>query len=774
MKNRLFLAIVIFAVLFSSPIQPRQHLESQDKFRQLNELLPTPNNYRTASGAPGHQYWQQKADYKINVSLDEKHQCIHGSEEITYTNNSPDTLHYLWIQLDQNRYEKNSFDLVTQPPLDFADRPLFFDVNTELYRRSFEGGFYIISVTDHKGQPLKHTIVKTMMRIDLTTPLPPKSNTVLNIAWKYNVIDASKVWVRSGFEYFEGEDNYLFAIAQFYPRMAAYTDRHGWQNKQFLGRGEFTLEFGDFEVSIQVPADHIVAATGELQNPDEILSKKQKERLKKARTAKKPVFIVTPKEAQKTSKKKALGKGISSTRTWVFHAKNVRDFAFASSRKFIWDAMGTPGDGHTVLAMSFYPEEGRPLWEKFATHAVAHTIEQYSKYTFPYPYPTAISVNGPPRIDGMEYPMICFLMPRPEKDKTYSLKQKWDTIGINIHEVGHNFFPMIVNSDERNWSWMDEGLNTFLQYLATQHWEKEYSIEVGESLDAIDYMKSEDQRPIMTNPSSIPLLQHYDNAYIKAAAALNVLRETVLGRELFDFSFKEYARRWKFKRPTPADFFRTMEDASGADLDWFWRGWFYTTDHTDIAIKSLKRFDIDTLNPDKEFPITRKKHQTETMTLSKKRSVGNHLRTDDHPELKDIYSKKDQFTVTDIDRKYYQIQMDSLSKSERALLNSKNHFFILEFENPGGLVMPIILDILYVDGTHEELRIPAEIWRYNHNEVGKLIIREKKIKAIALDPHLETGDVNRKNNYWPRREEVIRFKMDTEPKEPNLMQKLKK
>ncbi|MCA9713835.1 MAG: M1 family metallopeptidase, partial [Myxococcales bacterium] len=536
----------------------------RDPFRQLEELLPTPTATRAASGAPGARYWQQRADYSIKVELDERAHRIRGRERITYANNSPDELAYLWLQLDANIFRPDSDAARTQPAPPM-DQMSFESLEQLLARERFDGGVRIQRVAA-RGEALPYTIVKTMMRVELPRPLKPGKRLALDIDWSYAINDSAKVGGRTGYERFD-DGNDIFEIAQWFPRMVAYSDATGWQHKQFLGRGEFTLELGDYDVEITAPADHVVAATGELQNPRQVLSADQRARLERARRSNKPVFIVTPKEARAAERTRA---GAKRTKTWRFKAEDVRDFAFASSRKFIWDAMATrvPGRAGPVLAMSLYPNEAEPLWSRYSTRAVAHTLTVYSRHTFPYPYPVAISVNGP--VGGMEYPMICFNGPRPEDDGTYTERTKYGLISVVIHEVGHNFFPMIVNSDERQWTWMDEGLNTFLQFLAEQAWEPDYPSRRGEPRDIVGYMTSANQVPVMTNSES--LLQFGNNAYAKPATALNILRETVLGRELFDYAFRVYARRWRFRRPMPADFFRTMEDASGVDLDWFWRG----------------------------------------------------------------------------------------------------------------------------------------------------------------------------------------------------------
>ncbi len=760
MLNRLCLLLVI-ALLCSPAIFAQSKTNSSDKFKQLGELLPTPNDYRSASGAPGARYWQQRADYSIDVELDDANQRIIGKETITYRNLSPDTLTYLWLQLDQNIWSKDSDTYKTQTAPSFDEIP--FRTVENLVKRNFDGGYKITAVRDARNTALPYTIVKTMMRIDLRAPLSPGEAVVFSVDWNYNINDQRKIGGRTGYEFFKADGNYIYEIAHWFPRMAAYNDVSGWQHKQFLGSGEFTLEFGNYRVRITVPDDHIVASTGVLQNPLEVLTRAQRDRLEQAKTAKEPVLIVTQEEAKANESSKPRGK-----KTWTFHADNVRDFAFASSRKFIWDAQLHDVNGNRVMAMSFYPKEGNPLWGQYSTHAIMHTLNVYSRYTFTYPYPVAISVNGP--VGGMEYPMICFNGPRPEPDGTYSAGTKHGLISVVIHEVGHNFFPMIVNSDERDWTWMDEGLNTFLQYLSEQEWQENYPSRRGEPRNITEYMASDNQVPIMTQSDSV--LQFGNNAYGKPATALNILRETVLGRELFDYAFKEYARRWKFKRPMPADFFRTMEDASGVDLDWFWRGWFYTTDHTDISIERVRLYTTDTRNPEIEREAARREDAAQPETLSEQRNKSLPKRIDQFPSLRDFYNTYDEFKVTARQREEFQEYLQTLTEEERALLTNGINFYVVELKNIGGLVMPVILLIEYADGTKEEMRIPAEIWRYDNFNVSKVIATNKEIKSIALDPHLETADVDMENNFFPRRPVKSKFQIFKEQKERNPMQEL--
>ncbi|MEW4488733.1 M1 family metallopeptidase [Thalassoglobus sp. JC818] len=755
-------ALLLFVLTSNCESQVTNRKYNQvDSFRQLDEVLPTPTETRLGSGAPGPEYWQQRANYIIDVQLDDEKKTITGAEEVTYYNYSPHPLSYLWMQLDANIFSPDSDASLS------ATAPALNRLSTEALQRirareTFDGTMTITELVDAQGQELDHHIVKTMMRIDLPQPLAPKESVTFVVRWNYEMNNSDLIGGRTGYEFFEKDQNNIYEVAHWYPRLVAYTDYTGWQHKQFLGRGEFTLELGDFLIRITVPDDHVVAASGVLQNSADVLTEKQRERLEKAKTAKSPVFIVTPDEAKENEKSKPEGQ-----KTWIFKADNVRDVAFASSRKFIWDAMHHSVDGHSVMAMSYYPNEAEPLWSKYSTQSIIHTLDVYSRYTFSYPYPVAISVNGP--VYGMEYPMICFNGPRPEEDGTYSERTKYGLISVIIHEVGHNYFPMIVNSDERQWTWMDEGINTFLQYLTEQEWEDDYPSRRGVPELIVPYMRSHNQVPIMTNSESI--LEFGSNAYAKPATALTILRETVLGRELFDFAFKEYAQRWKFKRPTPSDFFRTMEDASGVDLDWFWRGWFYTTDHTDIAITDVHLFTLESPDPDVTKPLKQKERDEKPESISDQRNKDLPKRADRYPILKDFYNDFDDLDITEADRKAYQRFLNSLDDDERELLEERRNFYVFDFENLGGLVMPILLKIEFEDESSQELRIPAEIWRRNNQRVSKMFITDKTIESITIDPQLETADTDTDNNYWPRRIRKSRFQLFKESKSKNPMQK---
>ena len=773
-KQFITIAVLSFAAIGSANAAINQTKgDFEDKFRQLDESLPTPNVYRNAAGEPGHEYWQQQVDYKIKATLDEKNRRIEASQDITYHNNSPDTLKYLWVQLDQNKFRNDSMSAMTTtfggignrgPATSSASssKPAQLSLGA-LRRQQFTAdnvlGYNIQSVKDKKGKSLKHTIVGTNMRIDLPEHLKPDNKVEFSIDFDFNIVEEDAVSARSGYEHFPDDKreggNDIFLLAQWFPRLHAYTDYEAWTNKEFIGRGEFTLEFGNYDVELTVPADHIVSSTGALQNPKSVLTSTQRKRLKEAEKADRIVFVITEEEALENEKE-----GTDKSKTWKFSAKNVRDFAWASSRKFMWDARGHQQGGNDqplVMAMSFYPKEGGDLWKKYSTEAVIQTLEVYSRFSFDYPYPVAQSVNGP--VGGMEYPMITFNGPRTELQddgsRTYSQAEKRFLIGVVIHEVGHIYFPMIVNSDERQWTWMDEGLNSFLDGIAGREWDPTVPWGV-EPRDIVSYMKSTHQVPIMTQSDSI--LRLGPNAYTKPAAALNILRETILGRELFDFAFKEYAQRWKYKRPTPSDFFRTMEEASGVDLDWFWRGWFYSTDHVDISLDKISKLRLDTKNPDIDFNRLRLEEFDKPMSLTDERNkaAGQELWVERFSDITDFYDENDRFTVTNKERNKYNKFLNDLKPWEKAAferaVKEDQNYYVLEFSNKGGLVMPIILELTFADGSTENQYIPAEIWRRTPKAVNKMIITEKdkELVSVTVDPRWETADVDVHNNHYPR------------------------
>ncbi|MFN4885395.1 MAG: M1 family aminopeptidase [Bacteroidota bacterium] len=749
--NRIILVCALALVHFSAFAQPQVNAWN-DKFRQLGpDELASPNTYRTASGAPGAEYWQQQVDYKMNLILDDENQKLFGEEVITYHNNSPDVLVYLWIQLDQNIMAKNSTSSQIEQ-MKITNQMQTNDlIDLEPW---FDGGFKLTKVVDAANKPLSYVVNQTMMRIDLPQAIQPGQTYSFQIHWNYNINDRMRLGGRSGYEYFEKDQNYLYTIAQFYPRLAAYMDYSGWQHKQFLGSGEFTLDFGNYEVNLTVPSDHVVAASGVIQNPKDVLTAEQLKRFNQAKTSNSPVIICTQAEAIEREKNK-----LKTTKTWKFKAENVRDFAFASSRKFIWDAQMVDINGKKPLAMSFYPKEGNPLWEQYSTRVVAHTLRSYSAHTIDYPYPVAISVHA--KWIGMEYPMICFNGGRPEEDGTYSENTKNGMLSVIIHEVGHNFFPMIINSDERQWTWMDEGLNTFCEYLAEKEWDQEFPARRGPARNIVDYMKGDKTKmsPIMTNSESI--YQFGNNAYGKPATGLNILRETIMGRELFDYAFKEYCRRWAFRHPTPEDFFRTMEDASAVDLDWFWRGWFYTTEHCDMALKSVKEFTLNTQDPELMMSLLKKTNEGQPADISimRDKAAGIVPVVEQDPATRDKYNDDNPYLVTDEMKKKYEEFKKSLTPEEQKLLNEPNYFYEVQVENLGGLLMPLIFEFTFADGSKSDVKIPAEIWKMNEPIVSKVFRFHQPVKTVTLDPYLETADVELNNNNWPTKPVPSQFEL---------------
>lgn len=734
------ICLLLSSVITSAQINTEKQKGHEDtnKFRQMYDLMATPNMYRTASGAPGPEYYQQKADYKMDIELDDKNARLDGVETITYHNNAKESLDYLWLQLDQNRRNKNS--VTKKNGSSYMDDAISTQgFSTKYLEEPVERGFNILSVTDEKGKPLSYTINETMMRINLVEPLQHGSKMVFTIKWWYNINNYMIEGGRSGYEHFEKDGNNLYVLAQFFPRMAVYNDVEGWQNMQFWGSGEFALAFGDYEVNVTVPADHIMNATGVLLNKEQVFTPTQLKRWALAeKSFDNPVIIVTQQEAEKAEKGNS-----NQKKTWKWKAENVRDFGISTSRKFIFDAMAVKMGDRTVMAESMYPKEGNPLWEQYSTRAVAHTLKSYSSYTFDYPYPKAVSVNA--QDQGMEYPMICWNFGRPETDGTYSDQTKYGMIGVIIHEVGHNYFPMIVNSDERQWTWMDEGLNTFLQYLAENTFQKDFPSRRGPARLIVPYMKGDQQglEPIMTNSESIS--QFGNNAYGKPATALNILRETVMGPELFDYAFKTYANRWKFKHPTPEDFFRTMEDASAVDLDWFWRGWFYTTDYVDMGIAEVKQFAVTDAKPEGlevEKPSRRRRYNlTGPMVFATEINAANNAKPVNVKEIKTL-------------KEYLEA---NFTKKEIAALKNPKYFYQVTFNKPGGLVMPLIVDLVFEDGTVEKHRFPAQIWVRNDNEATKTFATEKRISKIVVDAQLETADIDVTNNTWPKESVPSKF-----------------
>jgi hypothetical protein len=777
MKKILVLAIALTHLGIAQNIQNNPGSNHGNKFEQLGTTLTTPNEYRTASGAPGNKYWQQKADYEIEATLDEKNLTLNGVEWVTYTNNSPDKLDYLWLQLDENQHDPNADANY------FDENKIGGEIATEatakglMLKERLEGlGEKILEVSDELGKPLKYTINQTMMRIDLPKTLNAGAKVKFKVKWKYKLSNRMETGGRGGYEYFPEDGNHIFTMTQWYPRLCVYSDFQGWQNKQFTGRGEFALAFGNFKVKMTVPADHVVCSTGEGQNYQQILSPAQLQRWQSAQTSNDVIEIVTLDEAKNAEKNNSTG-----TKTWIFKADSVRDFAWGSSRKFVWDAMPAFVGKHKTMCMSFYAKEAYPLYRKYSTKAVAHTIKTYSKYTINYPYPIAQSVEA---ANGMEYPMISFNFGRTEKDGTYTEASKNGMLLVIIHEVGHNFFPMIINSDERQWSWLDEGLNTFVQFLTEQEFDNDFNSQRGPAHKIVDYMKlpKNQLEPIMTNSENI--IHFGPNAYAKPATALNILRETIMGRELFDFAFKTYCTRWAFKHPTPADFFRSMEDASAVDLDWFWRSWFYDIEPVDISLDTVRAFTFVNGQklPMKMDTLTSYPRMKDFQHISKirNRESGMKFLVDVDTTLRDFYYyyKGETAITKEIKNRYesYELMPDSAFSKMK-----DKYVYELKFTNKGGAVMPLIIQWNFSDGSSEIDRINAYVWRKNEKEVTKTFMKGKKVASIMLDPYRETADINEGNNSWnikaePSKLEVFKTKAAIRGQSTgqNPMQKAKK
>ncbi|RFZ85029.1 M1 family peptidase [Mucilaginibacter terrenus] len=773
--KRIFTALLFTAAtsgaVWAQDIQNNPGSNHGNKFEQLGTILPTSNEQRTASGAPGVKYWQQRADYNIKAELDEKNLQLKGSETITYFNNSPDHLDYIWLQLDENEHStlnnsnyQSSSGMPRTSTIQNIDR-------VEGRNGTADNGLgdMITKLTDATGKKLSYTINKTMMRIDLPTPLKPGAQFIFNIDWTYKITDRMTVGGRGGYEYFPEDGNYLFTMTQWYPRLCVYSDFQGWQNHQFTGRGEFALTFGNFRVQLTVPADHVIGATGECVNYSAVLSADKLARYNKAKTSTVPVEIVTLADAKKAEKAPSTAK-----KTWVFQANNVRDFAWGSSRKFVWDGMNQNVAGKNVMCMSYYGKEAYNLYSKYSTRLVAHTIKSYSKFSINYPYPVAQSVEAS---NGMEYPMICFNYGRTEKDGTYSEATKNGMIGVIIHEVGHNFFPMIINSDERQWTWMDEGLNSFVEYLTEELWDNKFPSKKGAAYTIVDYMKlnKNELEPVMTNSENI--VRFGPNAYSKPATALNILRESIMGRKLFDHAFREYAKRWEFKHPTPADLFRTMEDASGEDLDWFWRGWFYGTDPVDISLDSVKvaRGDLkdeykaqgggNRMAPRVAAPAVNSFEDISKVRNREDKTIK--FQTDIDTATHDFYWKYDRGMASVDTAKFNSLvkaqtpstfATEPMTAEDKAKYGSK-WFYELTFTNKGGLVMPIIVEFTFKDGTKMIDRMPAQVWRLNEKTVTKFYIQDKEVTSIKLDPMRETADIDESNNYWGKLPEPTKFQL---------------
>ncbi len=732
MKQILTLVFSIILTFYSHS----QNQPWQGKFEPIDRMIDPPNSFRAASGAPGKDYWQQRANYKINVVLDENNNTINGDEMITYFNNSPDNLSYLWIQLEQNVNKKGSEDFGS------VNNNITEGMNTrqmQFLTRAidFPAGYTIKFIKDENGNAIKSLVNNTMMKVILNEPLKSGESLSFSIGWSYPITDRSMFLLsREGYEYFPEDNNTVYLIAHWFPRMAVYNDTEGWQNQQFNRLGEFALEFGNYEVNITVPEDHIIASTGELQNPSEVLSKTEMKRLEEAKKSfDKPVLIVTKEEAEANEKEKS-----TKLKTWKFKALNVRDFSFASSRKFIWDAQAVKFSDHNTMAMSFFPKEGLPVWQEESTKAVVNALQVYSESTFEYPYPVAISVNT--SNIGMEFPMISFNGGRPVNGKM-SDGAKQGMIGTIVHEVGHNWFPMIISSDERKWMWMDEGLNTFIHQRTIAERYPDFISATPKNV--VPFMSGDKSimRPIMTTSDNELFSQFGANFYLKPTVGLQMLRNSIVGKELFDQAFKEYCNRWKYKHPNPADLFRTLEDATAVDLDWFFKGWFFTTDNVDMELSDVKWFKVyeESLNIEDQ-------NKNVKMKIEGENSGG---------KVKDFSSGPEVITmIPTSDQAYGQFLSRLDEPALRKQVSGKN-IYELTIKNVGGLVMPVTIEWIFKDGSSETDKLPAEIWRLNEYEIKKTFLKDKEVTQVNLDPNFEFADTDMNNNTFPKKEEQSDF-----------------
>lgn len=534
------------------------------------------NTFRLASGAPGPAYWQNRADYQIEDTLYSESKTISGKVVITYTNNSPDTLHYLWLQLDQNQLKKGSIGLLTNG---YSDGTF-----------PFQGGMKVYSVEIFKGgkyYPANHIISDTRMQIRLIDPLEPGGKK-LTFVIRYSFPIPPQGLGRSG--WMTSQKGIIYEVAQWYPRMEVYDDVNGWNSLPFLGAGEFYLDYGNFDYRITVPWDQIVAGSGELINEKDVLTEEEISRLERARRSDKAVYIISKDEVGNPDTR-PVSKGMV---TWHFRMKNSRDVSWACSNAFVWDAarINLPS-GRKSIAMSLYPIESASdsAWGR-STEYLKGSVEIYSRRWFEYPYPTAVNVAGP--VGGMEYPGIIFCSWKANGKVLF---------GITTHEIGHNWFPMIVGSNERANAWMDEGFNTFINIYSTEEFnggeyapKRDNEFDPGgknPARDIVPYLASSESQPIVSYADGIPPQYVHTLEYYKTALGLYMLREIVLGHNRFDYAFRTYINRWAYKHPTPIDFFRTMNDASGENLNWFWKGWFVKNWKLDQAVDSVRYVDGD-------------------------------------------------------------------------------------------------------------------------------------------------------------------------------------
>jgi len=653
-----------------APAPVRAQVEDTSRFRPLT--LPTPNQYRSAGGQPGPAYWQNRASYAIEATLDTARNEIRGTARILYENHSPDALDFLWLQVEQNLFAPGSINALTSPP------PLIFgEISFAMANTGFQGGLTIDRILV-AGREVPHYLWDTMLRLDLPSPLRTGESVTIDVAWHFTVPvnGAGRM----------GRDGPLYEIGQWYPRLAVYDDVHGWNTMPYIGAGEFYLEYGDYDVRLTVPAGFVVACTGTLENPDVVLTATQRERLARARSGGAPVAVIAAGEAGDAARTRPTTAGAL---TWHFRADDVRDVAWATAPNLRWDAVAWNG----ILIQALY-RSSATLWAAEAIRMAEHAIRFFSEQWAPYPYPQATTVEGP--ISGMEYPMITFVPADTSRGSLY-----W----VLMHEFGHEWYPMLVGSDERRHPWMDEGFNTFVDlypfadyFRGTRTQDSlATSLLTGYALNATPGQ----EQPVSSHPSEVRSL--FYTAYQKPALMMKLLREEVLGPEAFDRAFREYTRRWSFRHPQPADFFRTMENLSGRNLDWFWRGWIYTTARLDQAVDSVLAAAPAPGRTD--APARGRPEATPAGAPSLRRADGS----------------------------------QPVGGQVRIVLANRRE-----------MVMPAELKLYFDDGSSETRRLPVEIWLVGSRHALTVDTGPRRLVALELDPRHVYPDVDQRNNRWGR------------------------
>lgn len=716
-------------------------------FSPLGSLVDPPSATRGADGRPTSTYWQQHIAYDIDATLDVERRVINAQAELRYTNNAPQALDAIWFEISPEATTKDA--IAHRSATINVDSASVRDLRGLREQEERGGGLVVSSVADSEDRPLAFEARGTQLRVALPRPLASGQTVRIKLAWRVALVDLDRKGGRTGYMLLSSGDP-IFHIAQWYPQPVAFTDYGGWRNVPFVDHGEFAPELGDYNVSLTLPAGQLVAATGVLTNEADVLTGVERTRLARLRQGK-VTEIVTAAEA-------ATKRRSSETRTWRFAARNVRDFALAASLRYRWDA--TLAGTSAVRAMTFYPSEASALWRPLALPAIGHALDVYGRMTFDYPYPVVQAAFGPN--DGMEHTMLAFSRYPPDgPNGTYSRERKRDFLWVLTHEVGHNWFPLIVNSDERAWTWMDEGLTSYLETLATLEWSGDYTTRPNLPAMLGAEREATGRQPPMTPANAVVDL--FPTQYHRPAAALQVLRELVLGRETFDRAFRAYARAWMFKRPTPGDFFRTINQESGADLDWFWRAWFFSTDHVDLSLERVAALRLVAVPAD-AIPAPADATPPANLTVLRNAAEGRRLMVEQVPRLADAYDRIPERTLAGATPSAH-----AVVDVQRTLdaLGQGGVFYELDIRNRGGVVSPVPIRIDYRDGTSERYVVPVELWFGDTKRAQHILWRAKSIRSVTLDPDAATGDVDRGNNGGavPVTEATMRVRVDGDSRE---------